>query len=236
MKLTILMYHRVEEPPPYTAHPSNFVDPSQLAAQLTALREWGYTSVSFDDWIAHLAGQRSLPSRPLILTFDDGYRSLRDIAWPIVREHGFSATTFLVSTQIGGTNRWDADEPQAPLLNAGEIRALRAEGMSFGSHSRTHRPLARIPIAEAAEEMSRSRAELEAILGEPVRVLAYPFSNQSRDVRHAARDAGYAAAVRGLGRMNTRRTDRFGLRRIKIDFEMSISRLRWKLFRERWLR
>jgi len=236
VKLTILMYHRIEELPGDAVHATNFVEPAQFAAQLSALSRWGYTSVTFDDWLAYRAGKQALPRRPVIITFDDGYRSLRDIAWPIVKTHGFGATTFLVSALVGGTNRWDADKRPAPLLDASDVRALRMDGMRFGSHGRTHRPLARIPLADAEEELGRSRGELEALLGEPVRVFSYPYSNQSGAVRRAARAAGYTAAVRGRGRMNSRRVDPLGLRRIKVDFGTSLPALRWTLFRERWLR
>ena len=108
--------------------------------------------------------------------------------------------------------------------------------MRFGSHGRTHRPLARIALADAEQELVRSREELEALLGEPVRAFSYPYSNQSAAVRHAARAAGYTAAVRGRGRMNSRRIDPLGLRRIKVDFRTALPALRWILFRERWLR
>src|SRR5919197_1333356 len=236
MKLAILMYHRIEPLPPGAVHTTNFVRPHDFAAQMAALRQWGYRSITLVDWLGYRTGRCRLPRRPIILTFDDGYRSVRDVAWPILRQHALGATTFLVSGCVGATNRWDADEAQVPLLDAGEVRALHAEGMAFGSHGRTHRALARLPLREAVDELAQSRAELEELLGEPVRFLSYPYSNQNRAVRLAAREAGYEAAVRGRGRMNSRRTDPLQLRRIKVDYRTTLRALRWKLFRERWLR
>ena len=144
-----------------------------------------------------------------------------------------SATVFLVAGQIGGTNAWDSDELREPLLDAPRIRALQAEGVEFGSHSVTHPALAKIPADRAVEELRRSHAILSDLLGAPVDVFAYPFSNQSRAVRRLAREAGYRCAVRGKGRMNWRRTDPFGLRRIKVEPEMTASDLRRVLVRER---
>jgi peptidoglycan/xylan/chitin deacetylase (PgdA/CDA1 family) len=230
------MYHRVEEVPPDSLHSTNFVRQAQFAAQLDALLQWGFESITFDDWLGYRAGTRAIPSRPLIITFDDGYRSVRTAAWPMLRDRGFGATTFLVSGAVGGTNRWDASERQVPLLDAAEVLALGEAGMAFGSHGRTHQALGRISVDEATEELVRSRAELEELLGQPVRHLSYPYSNQSRAVRAAARSSGYVAAVRGRGHMNRRRTDPLQLRRIKVDYRMSLRRLGWTLFRERWLR
>jgi peptidoglycan/xylan/chitin deacetylase (PgdA/CDA1 family) len=236
VKLAILMYHRVEEIPSDAVHMTNFVRPAQFAEQLAALRDWGYTSISFTDWLAYRDHGAPLPPRPVILTFDDGYRSTLDIAWPLLRAHAFDAMTFLVTGQIGGTNVWDPGERPAALLSAQDVLALRREGMTFGSHTRTHRPLTRLPIAAVEDELRASRHDLEALLGEPVPTIAYPFNNQNRAIRQAARQAGYTAGVRGTGRMNRRGTDPLALRRIKVDYRMSVGALRWRLFRERWFR
>jgi peptidoglycan/xylan/chitin deacetylase (PgdA/CDA1 family) len=236
VKLLILMYHRIEEIPHDAAYPMNFVRPAQFQDQLAALTDWGYRSVTIGDWLAYRDRQEVLPRRPVIVTFDDGYRSVLDHAWPLLRANGFQATTFLVTGQIGGTNAWDPDERQAPLLSADDVLALRRDGMTFGSHTRTHRPLTRLSPEAVEEELRGSRRDLEELLGEPVFVLAYPFNNQNRAVRQAARRAGYTSAVRGTGRMNRRMTDPLALRRIKVHYRMSVRDLRWRLARERWLR
>ena len=236
MKLTILMYHRVEEIPSSAVHLSNFVRPAQFAEQLAALRDWGYTSISLDDWLAYRARGVAPPKRPVILTFDDGYRSTLDTAWPLLRTHGFGATTFLVTTQIGGTNVWDASERPSELLSADDVLALRREGMRFGSHTRTHRPLTRLPVHAVEEELRASRRDLEDLLEEPITAIAYPFNSQNREIRSAARRCGYTAGLRGTGHMNVRSTDPMALRRIQIDYRVSLRSLRWRLFRERWLR
>ena len=236
MKLAILMYHRIEEIPSNAVHVTNFVKPRQFAEQLMALRDWGYTSVRIGDWLAYRDHGKPLPLRPVILTFDDGYRSTIDIAWPVLRAHAFDAMTFLVAGQIGGTNAWDPTERPSPLLSASDVLALQREGMTFGSHTRTHRPLTRLPLAVVEEELGASRRDLEELLGEPVSTIAYPFNNQNRVIRQVARRVGYVAGMRGTGRMNRRGTDPLALRRIRVDYRMSVGDLRWRLFRERWLR
>jgi peptidoglycan/xylan/chitin deacetylase (PgdA/CDA1 family) len=238
MKLTILMYHRIDELESGVRHPGNLVAPAEFARQLDALQSWGYQSISFGQWLAYRAQPTpgSIPDKPLIVTFDDGYRCFDRHAWPVLRAHGMGATVFLVAGQIGGTNAWDRDEVALPLLDATRILALQAEGVQFGSHTVTHRPLARIAATDAREELSRSRQILTDLLGRDVDVLAYPFSNQSSEVRHIAREAGYACAVRGKGRMNQPGTDAYGLRRIKIEPTTTIEGLRRTLLRERYLR
>jgi peptidoglycan/xylan/chitin deacetylase (PgdA/CDA1 family) len=236
MKLTILMYHKVDELPLGVRHPGNFVSPPNFALQLDALNEWGYRTIGFDEWIAYRDKGATLPDKPLILTFDDGYTCFDTHAWPAIKRRNMSATVFLVASQIGGVNAWESDEISLPLLDAARIRALQTEGVSFGSHSVSHRPLARIPADEATFELTRSRASLADLLGRDVDVFAYPFSNQSPEVRALARNAGYKCAVRGKGRMNVATTDVFGLRRIKVEPTTTIDGLRRTLARERYLR
>jgi peptidoglycan/xylan/chitin deacetylase (PgdA/CDA1 family) len=197
MKLTVLMYHKVDELQPNVRYPGNYVAPPAFERQMDALLKWGYRSIGFGQWLDYVHGRASLPDKPLIVTFDDGYTCFDRNAWPILRGRDMGATVFLVSGQIGGTNAWDADEVQERLLDAERIRALQADGVDFGSHSHSHLPLAKIPHADAFAELTRTRAALTELLGREVDVVAYPFSNQSAEDRGLARQAGYRCAVRG---------------------------------------
>src|SRR3989449_5723950 len=228
MRLPILMYHKIDRlpSPPGARHPRNYVLPEQFAAQLAALRRWGYQTISFGDWLAYRRGAGTLPRRPIILTFDDGYRSTYEIAWPLLRRHGCTATVFLVSDLVGKTNAWDADELQEPLLGPVEIVELRAGGIEFGSHTRTHVALTTVTPHQAKAELGDSRAALERLLGEPVRVLCYPYGKQNPAVRALAREAGYEAAVIARRRLNSTATDPFRLTRLRIDPGTGVRALR----------
>ncbi len=235
MRLPILMYHKVDRIPRGARYLRNYVLPEQFEAQLDALARWGYRTISFADWLAYRRGRATLPRRPIILTFDDGYRSNYEIAWPLLKRYGCTATVFLVSDLIGKTNAWDSDEIQEPLLGAAEVAEMRAGGIAFESHGKTHAPLTMIPPERAREELTASRSALERLLGAPVSVLCYAYGKQNAAVRALAREAGYEAAVMARHRMNTARTDPLRLRRIGVDSRTSLARLRWTLFRLRWL-
>ena len=229
------MYHKIDRLPPGVRHPRNYVLPDQFAAQLAALRRWGYETISFNDWLAYRRGERALPRRPIILTFDDGYRSTYEIAWPLLQRYGFGATLFIVSDLIGKTNVWDVDEIQEPLLGEAEIAQLRAGGVEFGSHTRTHLPLTTISPPQAVEELRGSRAALERLLGEPVRVLCYPYGKQNAATRTLARSAGYEAAVIARRRLNSRSADPLRLTRLRMEPATHLAGLKWTLLQLRWL-
>jgi peptidoglycan/xylan/chitin deacetylase (PgdA/CDA1 family) len=235
MRLPILMYHKVDRIPPGARYPRNYVLPDQFEAQLAALARWGYETISFAAWLAYRRGERAVPRRPIILTFDDGYRSTYVNAWPLLRRFGATATVFLVSGLVGKTNAWDAAEIQEPLLGPDEIAAMRVGGIEFGSHTKTHAALTTVPAARAREELADSRAGLEDLLGARVQVLCYPYGKHNAAVRALARDAGYEAAVIARRRLNSRSTDPLRLTRLRIEPSTRLAGLRWTLGRLRWL-
>jgi peptidoglycan/xylan/chitin deacetylase (PgdA/CDA1 family) len=103
-----------------------------------------------------------------------------------------SASVFLVAEKIGRTNEWDQHYGQElQLLGWNEIRELRKEGIEFGSHCLTHRPLTELPIDEVAREAARSKAMIEKGLGARVRALAYPYGASDGAIHHLAAACGY---------------------------------------------
>jgi peptidoglycan/xylan/chitin deacetylase (PgdA/CDA1 family) len=235
LTLPILMYHKVDEIPCGTKHVGNYVLPEQFDAQLTAISRWGYVPITIEDWLDIRAGRQKPPRRPIALTFDDGYRSNYDIAWPLLRRHGMTATVFLVADLIGKTNCWDVGQQQEPLLGPSEIAAMQAGGIRFGSHTCTHRSLIDMQPSEAFLELRCSRGMLSALLGRPVVTLAYPYNKQNSTVRTLARQAGYQAALVGRGRSNSRWTNPRALMRIAVDAHTTVEELDQRLTKSRWL-
>lgn len=234
MKLPILLYHKIDNIRPGSRYPKNYVTPEQFDAQLALLRRLGYRSISFGDYLAYRKRGDRLPRRCVIITLDDGYRSNRRIALPILERHGFRATIFLVAGQIGKTNAWDSDELQEPLLDETEILAMQAAGIEFQSHTMTHPWLTRLPAVAALAELRVSRERLAGLLGQPVSVLCYPYGDHNEETKRLAREAGYEAAVIIRRRMNTDEADLFALRRIPVTYLTSFGRFVWNLFRLRW--
>lgn len=234
LMLPILMYHKVDTPTLSTQWRGNYVLPDQFEAQLQALRTWGYTTITLEDWLDFRASRRKPPRRPIAITFDDGYLSNLHIAWPILRRQGAVATIFVVTDCIGQTNHWDADQPQEPLLSVADIVTMQQGGICFGSHTCTHRSLIDLSPEDALSELTVSKTRLEALTGQPVTILAYPYNKQNSVVRDLARQAGYRAALLGRGRINASWTSPWALRRIRVDLQTTTEQLRHMLNRLRW--
>lgn len=234
MAVPILVFHKIDAVAPESHVPRNYVRPEQFDALLGSLRRAGYTGIGFDQYLAYRHGTASLPGKPILITFDDGYRSNAEIAVPILRKHGFTATIFVVPGWLGGTNAWDASEPQEPLMTADEIRALHAEGFHFASHTQTHVRLTDVEAGVALRELRESRKALEALLGSPVRTICYPWAQHDERVRALAAEAGYECGVGIRRRLNRWGTDIMALHRIPVTYLDSVWRVRWDLFRLRF--
>jgi peptidoglycan/xylan/chitin deacetylase (PgdA/CDA1 family)/glycosyltransferase involved in cell wall biosynthesis/SAM-dependent methyltransferase len=193
--IPILMYHRIAADGPVALERFR-VAPDLFAAQMASLHRAGYHIIGLEDWINAMARHEPLPGKPVILTFDDGYRDFLTAAMPVLRAHDFSATVFLVAERIGGTAHWDTGYGKpAQLLSWEEVRALQEAGIEFGCHSSLHRPMTGMRRAELAEDTVRARAILEEGLATPIKTLAYPYGAENGFVRSVIADLGFHAAV-----------------------------------------
>jgi len=184
----ILMYHYIR-PDPGPTDPVGqglSVSPELFAAQIAYLSEGGYTTITMAELADAWNGRRALPAKPVVLTFDDGYRDFYTDAWPILRQYGFSATVYLIADVI--------DQPA--YLTADMILELDSSGqVDFGSHTVTHPELPALDDTEAEREIAGSKQMLEDRLNHPVRTFCYPVGRYSeRDVALVSA-AGYELAV-----------------------------------------
>jgi peptidoglycan/xylan/chitin deacetylase (PgdA/CDA1 family) len=182
----VLMYHGVADEAEDPNHLC--VAPSRFAEQLAWLKRRGLRGVSIGTLVDAMRAGR--PRGLVGITFDDGYVSVLEAALPELRRHGFTATMFIVSGRLGGSNEWD-EGPRWPLMSAGQVRELAAAGMEIGSHSTTHVRLAGLDARQLEAQVGDSKASLADLVGAPVRGFAYPYGSMDAAARLAVRDAGY---------------------------------------------
>jgi peptidoglycan/xylan/chitin deacetylase (PgdA/CDA1 family) len=165
---------------------------SQFEQQMRYLKAEGYRVISLGDFIEWTQGRRQLPKRSVVLTFDDGYRAFRELAYPLLKQLGFPATLFVYTDYIGaGRNAlgWD------------DLKALEAEGFEVQAHSKTHGDLRRATGESDAQYARRMQLELaeplklfQRYLGRSSERLAYPYGRTDDDVVAKAKEVGYVAA------------------------------------------
>jgi peptidoglycan/xylan/chitin deacetylase (PgdA/CDA1 family) len=189
------MYHQVS-PKPVAAFAKYTVTAKAFAAQMRWLAVARYTPLTIQALTEAWHDRQAMPRRPVVITFDDGFRDCMEYAVPVLQHHGFPAVFFLVAGLMGQTSQWMLRTPavELPLMDWGAARALESLGMECAAHSMTHPALADQPAAASRAELVDSRRLLEDRLGREVRHLAYPFGSVSAGVRDLAAEAGYVAA------------------------------------------
>jgi len=207
------------------------ITPPLFARQMRMLEQHGFQAVTLSTAL-DAAKRRELPARHIAITFDDGTADFWEHARPILKEHGFVATLFVVTGQVGGHNQWDhhLGEPRRSLLSWDQLRALQAEGHEIGSHTHTHPRLPGLSDEAVRQELAGSLETLRSELGAAPRQLAYPYGAFLPHHRQLAREVGYASASATiLGWRDLMGADRFGLRRMPIKGTESMLRFRLRL-------
>jgi len=181
----ILMYHVISDPPPGEPYPELFVSPADFARQMRYLERHGYTAVTLRQLVAFWRGKGRLPARPVVITFDDGYRSDWTVAAPILQRIGWPGVLDLCLNAVGPHR----DLP-APL-----VRGLVRRGWEIDDHSLTHPDLTTLDSAGLHREIVVSRRILRRLSGQPVSFFCYPAGSYDARVVRAVRAAGFAGAT-----------------------------------------
>lgn len=209
----MLMYHAVT---PDTGAPQWpwAVSMQRFREQLDFLVAEGYATPTMGELAASPAEKWT--GRTAVITFDDGYVD-NLAACEELQKRGMRATWFIVTGSIGRDPTWPADgRPAGRLLNAGELREMRAVGMEIGSHTVSHARLTELYDAVMRRELVESKATLEEVLGQQTGSFAYPYGAWDARCAEAVRQAGYLAACTTRTGWALRDRDSYQLRRLTI--------------------
>jgi peptidoglycan/xylan/chitin deacetylase (PgdA/CDA1 family) len=204
------MYHYISEPPAdadiYRRDLS--VTPADFEAQLAWLRSQGYESTTLTDLVYHLALGWPLPQKPVILTFDDGYRDNYTNAFPLLKRYGYVGTFFLVTRPI------DYGDPA--YLSWDMVKEMHRAGMDFQPHSYRHFDLRGKDVDFLVYEIVGSKEAIEARTGETARFFSYPSGSYDQQTVAVLESAYFWGAVT-IGQGATHASDSlFELARIRI--------------------
>jgi peptidoglycan/xylan/chitin deacetylase (PgdA/CDA1 family) len=212
----ILMYHVIANPPPTAQLPELFVDPRTFTAQMEWLARHGYAAVSMNQVYDAWFGDGKLPERPVVLSFDDGYRGDYVYARPTLRRLRWPGNLNLLVGNLG-------EELTKRMVNR-----LIGDGWELDSHTITHLDLTSLSGARLTREVAGSRRILQRRFHQPVNFFCYPAGKFDDPTIEQARRAGYRGATTELPGEATK-TDMFRLRRIRINGSDGVGGLREKL-------
>jgi peptidoglycan/xylan/chitin deacetylase (PgdA/CDA1 family) len=217
------MYHHIALPPPEAdmiRHDLS-LPPEAFEQQLQYLVEEGYTSIMLSDLIHHLARGLTLPAKPIILTFDDGYRDAHTEAFPLLQEYGMIGTVFLITGFI--------DQEGTEYLSWAQVEEMHRAGMQFGSHSYNHPDLRGQPDEYLVWQILGSKEAIEQRIREPVRFFSYPSGRYDSLTVEVLQSAHYWGAVTTNQGMEQSSERPFELRRIRVRGDETLDSFSAKL-------
>jgi peptidoglycan/xylan/chitin deacetylase (PgdA/CDA1 family) len=209
VRVPILMYHyvRVNPDPRDRLGYDLSVTPADFQQQMDWLAANGYHPVDFGDLRGYLLGHGTLPARPVVITFDDGYRDLYTEAYPVLRAHSFKAVAYIVSGFL--------DSPAN--VTREQVEEMDVHGIQIGSHTVSHADLTKLPAGDVRRQLEDSKAALEALLGHPVVDFCYPGGANNQAVQQAVQAAGYQSATTTAPGTSHSAADRYAWSRVRVS-------------------
>ena len=203
--VSVLNYHQVEEK---NGNPLTLW-PDQFEAQMAYLADEGYTTITIDEMMDALENGTSLPEKPVIITFDDGYADNYEYAYPILKKYGFKATIFLI---------YDFTNAYPNYLTWEQIDEMKQSGLiRFESHTMTHANLAELDSAdELRHEIADSHDLLSEKIGYDMHYIAYPGGRVNPEIEEITRAAGYRGGFTVHYGLSTPTEGRYQMDRIPI--------------------
>ncbi|MEP6692981.1 MAG: polysaccharide deacetylase family protein, partial [Gemmatimonadaceae bacterium] len=197
----ILCYHKVD---PRRELGVTRISPRRFARQIERLAREGWRALAWTELLACARGERAVGAHELAVTFDDGYRALRDHAFPVLAAAGWPATCSVITDYAGRLNRWDVAYGGHRFAHLAwrDMRRWQPRGIHFASHTATHPRLTWLDERTVAGEMVRSRGAIMDALGVEPGAVSYPFGAAAEREQAIAADCGYDAGFTLAGAWN----------------------------------
>jgi peptidoglycan/xylan/chitin deacetylase (PgdA/CDA1 family) len=206
--IPILMYHVIASPPAGAPFPGLYVAPAEFAAQMHALKSAGWHAVTMDQAAAYWQRGASLGAgRPIVLTFDNGYRSQYTQALPVLRQLGWVGDENIQLTGL---------PPSQGGLTTEQVRGLLAAGWELDTQGYNHADLIRLGPEQLHYQVATTRKTLQQRYGVPVNWFCYPSGHYDATVIAAVKAAGYVGSTTVVPGWAMPEEDRYRLHRLRV--------------------
>jgi peptidoglycan/xylan/chitin deacetylase (PgdA/CDA1 family) len=194
-EVPILCYHQIRDWKPTDSRTAKdyIMPPADLRAQLKMLADSGYHTILPDQLYAYLTKGAALPSKPIMLTFDDTDEDQYTVAFPEMKKHGFKGVFFIMTVSLNRAPHYMSKEQVKALFDAGNV---------IGSHTWDHHSVKKYQGNDWAIQIDKPTKQLEAITGAPIHYFAYPFGLWNREALPELRKRGFIAAFQLADKMD----------------------------------
>ena len=204
--INCFVYHRFGE----EDLPSTNISISIFKQQLKFLHDNDYTVLTMGEAVERMKSNENLPEKTAVLTVDDGYKSFKTAAVPLLNQYNYKATIFICTQYVGrsGYLSWD------------DIRSLREEGYEFGNHSHSHEHFLNYSDSETQDQFIEDLIKAENIfereLGDKPELYCYPYGEYNPDMQEILKERGYNAAAPQKSRVFYTGSDLFAIPRFPM--------------------
>jgi len=190
VKVPIILYHNLTNDPNLQGKPLLNITPQNFYLQMKALKDNGWNTITFDEYYNHVENNAELPPNPIIISFDDGYESVYDYAYPTLKELGMQATLFVITSRMGAGVSADVTYPH---FSWDQAREMEASGfIDIESHSDTHINMFDTNDTDRIQvEFRKSKYLIETNLNKECDVFAFPYGGDTDYARQLGLAAGY---------------------------------------------
>ena len=202
----ILEYHQVTDEKLDPVFEVYNVPPAEFSAQLDFLQAEGYTTITLQDFMRAVHGKATLPEKPIVLTFDDGYTDNYTTMLPILEAHKMTAVVYVITNEVGKKNYMSLDQ----------LKDMQRRGVEIGSHTADHLPLTEMTPDEQLYQIQASKRFLEWSGLATIYSLSYPNGAFNDEITEILRREQYLTAVTGDAGLNTLETNPYELYRVHI--------------------
>jgi peptidoglycan/xylan/chitin deacetylase (PgdA/CDA1 family) len=225
-ELPILLYHRIVDKNDAIGKHKIYVRLHHFKKQLEYLKQNNYQTITFYD----IQKNPTMDfTKKVILTFDDGYEDNYTLLFPLLKQHGFTATIYLVTNKQYNTWGMKEGEPQLKLMNQTQIREMASYGIEMGGHTCDHLDLSKCDADQQQIQIAHCKKNIEELIGKQVVSFAYPFGGINDDVKQTTQNAGYLYAVSTNTGPKVFGKDNFQVRRIEVTPKTSLSSFKRKV-------
>lgn len=209
VKTLILNYHGLQdEEKNYHPDPVYSIDVEQFEWHLQIIKENNISVVSLDDFVKN---KNNISEYSIIITFDDGHQSDYDLAFPLLKKYGLTATFYVSMMNIQNEKRWK------------EYKEMAVAGMTIGSHSVSHIPLDLKDKNLIYSELADSKQILEENLNQEIKHFSFPFGRFNKLSLELAKEIGYQSSASTEFGFCDKNTDLFQLKRLTIRSDTNIN-------------
>jgi peptidoglycan/xylan/chitin deacetylase (PgdA/CDA1 family) len=219
--VAILAYHKIGEPCPGGWKSWFYIPERTFLDHLNLLQESGWAVMGLPEFLRGLNDAETFQERAALLTFDDGYRSVREVAVPLLRRFKYPSVLFVPTDYVGGDNTFDDGiEPQEPICDWNDLRELARAGVAIQSHGASHKRFSELTLTEIEQGLLRSKALLEDNVGSSVEIMAFPYGDHGgnwHNIEPVLEKVGYhAACLYGGGLVTFPGAERYRLPRLAM--------------------